>query len=246
MLKPFYQEDGVTIYNGDSPLIMGHLRDESIDMIWTDLPYGHANNDNDLQSLRKNKGGIHSRKIANDTPAAFRCVFNAALVQAVRVLKKDSCCCCCCCGGGGPNPTFAFVADRMDSFGMQFYHTVIWDKMNIGLGWKYRRQYEMLMIAHRSGGKIAWNPDAKAVSNIYKKSLPKKKHHPNEKPVEMPAYFIGLHTRPGDLVLDPFMGSGTTLLAARALGRRVIGIELDQSYCETAVERLRQSDGLCR
>ena len=92
MLEPYYQAEGVTIYHGDSPQIMAQLAAESIDMIWTDPPYGHSNNAGDLQSrLRKTKGGLHARTIANDRPDEFRLVFNAAMVQAVRVLKRDSC-----------------------------------------------------------------------------------------------------------------------------------------------------------
>jgi site-specific DNA-methyltransferase (adenine-specific) len=66
------------------------------------------------------------------------------------------------------------------------------------------------------------------------------RRHPNEKPVALVQRLVELCSDPGDTVLDPWAGSGTTLVAARALGRRAIGIEIDARYCEIAAERLRQ------
>jgi DNA modification methylase len=238
--KPYYQDSAVTLYYGDCLAIMAELEAESIDMIWTDPPYGHGNHAGDLNARLNDHRGIESKPIANDTPEAFRAVFDGAMVQAARVLKKDCCCCCCCCGGGGPRPTFAWVANRMDGAGLQFFHSVIWDKVNPGLGWRYRRQHEMVMVAHRTGGKLAWADDDKATANIYRKSPPRNRQHPNEKPIEMPSHFIQLHTIAGRVVLDPFAGSGTTLIAAKNLGRISIGIELDERYCETIARRLGQ------
>jgi adenine-specific DNA-methyltransferase len=64
--------------------------------------------------------------------------------------------------------------------------------------------------------------------------------HPCEKPLSMLAHMIETTSRPGDLILDPFAGSGSTLFAARTYGRRAIGIELDERYCEIAARRLAQ------
>jgi site-specific DNA-methyltransferase (adenine-specific) len=61
-----------------------------------------------------------------------------------------------------------------------------------------------------------------------------------EKPIELMRELVSLFTDPGELILDPFMGSGTTLRAAKDLGRRAIGIELEEKYCEIAVQRLAQ------
>ncbi len=67
-----------------------------------------------------------------------------------------------------------------------------------------------------------------------------KAHHPWEQPVEQARHLISRLTGTGELVLDPFMGSGTTLRAAKDLGRRAIGIEIDERHCETAARRLSQ------
>lgn len=64
--------------------------------------------------------------------------------------------------------------------------------------------------------------------------------HPCPKPLSWLTWVVTLATEPGDLILDPFMGSGTTLRAARDLGRRAIGIDVEERYCEIAARRLDQ------
>lgn len=67
-----------------------------------------------------------------------------------------------------------------------------------------------------------------------------KNGHPCPKPINAMKYFVNLGSEPGNLVLDPFMGSGTTLVAAKILGREAIGIEIEERYCEIAAKRLSQ------
>lgn len=240
-----YQDADVTLYHGDCLEVMPTLADESIDMIWTDPPYGHGNMDGDLQAARIGVKGARQEEviaIANDSPQDMRRVVSGMLTEAARVLRRDCCCCCCCCcGGGGPRPTFAWLARRMDMKGLVFFHSVIWDKTarGPGLGWRYRRDYEMMMIAHRRGGRLKWTDEKMAVSNIDRTRPVLDRVHPNEKPLGLSLKYIGLHTLPGDLVLDPFTGSGTTLIAALELGRRAIGIELDERWVSVAVDRIR-------
>lgn len=230
-----------TLYLADCRSALPALPDGSVDLLWTDPPYGHKNHDGDLNSRLNEHRNIESKPIANDGADEMREVVDFALREATRILKPDYCCCCCCCGGGGPYPTFAWVADRMDSKGLQFFHAVVWDKSNPGLGWRYRRQYEMVMVSHLKGGKLAWNDEEKAVPNIFKMMPPRERKHPNEKPLPLVQQFIRKHTVPGDVVLDPFMGSGTTGVAALNLGRKFIGIELDPEYFEVACKRLEDA-----
>lgn len=232
-----------TLYLGDCVEVMREIAAESVDMVWTDPPYGHANADGDLLSRRgeimADGKATAMEPIANDGRDAMREVVDGMLTEAARVLRKD--CCCCCCGGGGPSPTFAWVAQRMDDGGLSFFHSVIWDKKNPGMGWRYRRQHEMVMVAHRKGGKIAWADESVKQPNIISISKPRDDQHPNIKPVELPERFIRLHTVHGGVVLDPFMGSGTTGVACMNLGRKFIGIEIEPKYFEVACRRIEDA-----
>lgn len=230
-----------TLYLGDCLEVMTMLCPESVDMVWTDPPYGHSNHDGDLNAQLNKHRGIEDQPIANDDANSMRQVVDGMLVEAERVLRSDYC--CCCCGGGGPRPTFAWVADRMDGGGFKFFHSVIWDKRSPGLGWRYRRQHEMVMVSHKSGGKLLWNEDAGAVPNVYRLMPTKrrKRQHPNEKPVAMVESFVGWHTYMGQTILDPFMGSGTTGVACVNLGRKFIGIELEPKYFDIACQRIEDA-----
>ncbi len=231
---------GQRLILGDCLEVMRDIADGSIDMIWTDPPYGHSNHDGDLNAQLNKHREIESKPIANDDADGMRRVVDGMLKEAVRVLSPD-CCCCCCCGGGGPRPTFAWVADRMDREGLSFFHAVIWDKKNPGLGWRYRRQHEMVMISHRAGGKLLWANDEVAARNIFSMMPPRERDHPNEKPVAMVEHFLQLHSVHVQTVLDPFMGSGTTLVACEKMGRHGIGIEMDPDYFDIACRRVDEA-----
>jgi len=240
--------DAVLVW-GDSREVLAGIDPGSVDMIFTDPPYGHNNNNGDLIQRREAalglvpSAGSGPRPIANDGIEAndlVRWMFS----EAARVLSKDSCCCCCCCCGGGPDPQFARWSLWLDEV-MAFDQMVIWDKGKMGMGWKYRRSYETVLVSHRKGGKLRWFDTSRKVENIIRpgdygirKIIPRASDHPTPKPVELARHFIGLHTEPGDLVLDPFMGGGSTAVAAARLGRRFIGIELERDYFDIACRRV--------
>jgi site-specific DNA-methyltransferase (adenine-specific) len=98
----------------------------------------------------------------------------------------------------------------------------------------------MVMVAHRAGGKLAWNDEVKAVSNVVRVSKPRDDAHPNVKPLELVAGFIKAHTTANQTILDPFAGSCTTARAAKDLGRKCVCIEREERYCEIGARRMSQ------
>lgn len=96
----------------------------------------------------------------------------------------------------------------------------------------------MILVSHRAGGRIRWNADDRLVPNVLSLMPPRKREHPNEKPLEIVAKLVDTHSNQGDLILDPFAGSGTTGVAAVRLGRQFVGIEVDSSYFDIACRRI--------
>jgi site-specific DNA-methyltransferase (adenine-specific) len=221
-----------------------------VDMVFTDPPYGHNNNNNgDLISRREAALGTgdyiaerDDRPIKNDGIEANK-LFKDFLNGAKKLLKPGAC--CCCGGGGGPDPQFARWSLWIDEM-LEFKQMIVWDKGPIGMGWHYRRSYETVLVGQKPGAKCYWFDNSKTIENIIRpgngiaKIIPNKEQHPTQKPVELASYFIRLHTQKGMIVLDPFMGSGTTLVAAQNEGRRAVGIELSEEYVKMAIDRLRQ------
>ena len=257
MRQPDWQSpDGaVKLFYGDCLPLLAEMEAESVDCVVTDPPYGHNNNDNnDLIHRREAALGrlpcgetapLESRPIANDGAEANE-IFREALPLLFRALSPGCCCCCCCGGGGGgPDPQFARWSLWIDEV-FDFKQMVVWDKGPMGMGWHYRRSYETVLIGQKPGAACRWLDQTGSIENIirpgYKgirKIIPQACDHPTPKPVELAMHFIGLHARPGETVLDPFMGAGWVGLAALAMGRKFIGVELDQRWFALAVSRIQ-------
>jgi site-specific DNA-methyltransferase (adenine-specific) len=126
---------------------------------------------------------------------------------------------------------------------MKFFHAVVWDKSarGNGLGWRYRRNYEFVMVAHRASGKLLWADEAVAIPNIFRTPPVPNDDHPTTKPVALVEHFLKAHSSFGATVLDPFMGSGTTGVAAVKNGRKFVGIEIDPRHFETACKRIERA-----
>lgn len=245
---PYWKsEDGRHfIYCADAREVLPQLEPASVDFIFTDPPYGHNNNNNgDLISRREQALGQNvtdsqeiaaRRPIANDGEEANDLV-RWFFAEAARLLKPG-CCCCCCGGGGGPDPQFARWSLWLDE-AIPFKMCVVWDKGGLGMGWHYRRNWECVLVAQQPGAACKWY-GGKDVPNVIRipKILPSKDQHPTQKPVALPLWFSRLHAQPGDLILDPFMGHGSTGVAAIRNGSRFIGIEIDEQFCKAAVQAL--------
>jgi len=243
-----YRAEG--LYRGDCLDWLRSLPDGSVDFIFTDPPYGHNNNNSngDLAhrwecALGHRTGSpAEERPIANDGPEAMD-LFREFMVEAARLLKPG-CCCCCCGGGGGPAPQFAHWSLIMDEC-LGFKHMVVWDKGPMGMGWHYRRSYEVVLVGQKPGAKCAWFDTSHRIENVIRsirKIIPSAEQHPTQKPVALAEHFIRLHCQPGGLVIDPFLGSGTTAVAAIRLGMRWGGAEMEPTYWPMIEKRVAEAE----
>ena len=244
-------QDRALLIQGDC--LEAYAKLPAVDLIFVDPPYGHDNNSKgDLVQRREHalKGQAvnrdEARPIQNDDFDTANRLFTESLPQWERLLKPGGYVCCCCGGGGGHKGNQFVRWTQQLSEVFQFEQAVVWDKGPIGMGWHYRRSYEFVLVAMKKGGRAKWYDETHAVENIIrpgdygiKKIIPGARQHPTEKPVELAAHFIRLHTEPSDTVLDPFMGSGSTGVAALSLGRKFIGVELDEHWVNYSVKRLK-------
>jgi len=243
--------EGVTLYLGDCREILPTLG--KVDFIFTDPPYGHNNNNGDLIHFREAALGLSpknelGRPIVNDGKEETAALIEWFFAQLPDLLWPGSCCCCCCCccccGGGGPDPQFARWSLQMDQH-INFKQMVVWDKGPMGMGWHYRRSYETVLVGERPGAACRWFDESSAIENIIRpgylgirKIIPQKTDHPTPKPPELARHFIRLHSAPGQLVLDPFMGGGSTGVAAVEEGRKFTGVEIDLQWFDMACKRI--------
>ena len=113
---------------------------------------------------------------------------------------------------------------------------IAWVKNNWSMGdlkHEYGRQWEACCFYAKEGHQFIERP-----ADVIREPRTGNNLHPTEKPVQLIKKLFKPNV--GDTILDPFMGSGTTLVAAKQLGRKAIGIEMEEKYCEIAVQRLRQ------
>lgn len=188
-----------------------------------------------------------ARPIANDGEEANELV-KWIIDESKRLLVKGGNIALCCSGGGGPGTIeYANWSIWMDQ-ALTFKQMICWDKGAMGIGWHYRRSYEVVLVATKPGAACKWYDTTDKIENVLRpgaygirKIIPSAESHPTPKPVELMQHFIKLHTQPGDTVLDPCMGSGPVAEACRLMGRKFIGVEIDEHWCSVAVKRVRHN-----
>jgi site-specific DNA-methyltransferase (adenine-specific) len=165
---------------------------------------------------------------------------------------------------GGQQPVYGDILGLAREAGWRYHSTIIWNEQNISRrtawgSWRSARApyviapVEVILVMYRDH----WRKSRPGMSDISRDEFidwtngvwtfggekRKKTRHPAPFPVELPRRCIRLFSYVGDTVLDPFLGSGTTLLACAEMGRKGIGVEIDPVYCEVAEERIREKLG---
>lgn len=239
--KPYYEQDGITIYHGDCRDVLPTL--ERVDHVITDPPYSehvHARVMSGGQAIRAATG--FDCDYARSVALGFDAVtpeLRAAVSEGCAALAKRWVLIFSDVEGAAPWRTACVDA------GLDYVRTGAWVKLNGApqfTGDRPAPGFEAVTICHQPGKK-AWNGGGKQGVWTHPIELNRggdnPRLHTTQKPLPLMRELVTLFTDPGDLVLDPFMGSGTTLVAAQLEGRRAIGIELEERYCEIAAKRLR-------
>jgi site-specific DNA-methyltransferase (adenine-specific) len=223
VIDPYYSDDQVTLYHGDC-IELADLW-TCADVLVTDPPYGL---DAHLSHAAR----------ADATPERRRAIAKPDWDKDLRV--RDAALELWARGGrGGDRPYAVFGSPaRIDAAPRFREFPLVWDKGSVGMGdtrFPWGRGYELIYIA--GGG---WNGkrESPVLRAVHASSAPNRIGHPTPKPQQLMETLIS--KAPAGVIADPFAGSGSTLVAAKALGRRAIGIELDEKYCEVAARRLAQ------
>ena len=213
-MKPYYQDSAVTIYHGDCREILPGL--EPVDLILTDPPYG-IKRDKGFEGFGGFGGfgtPIKRRRYENDNWDSNRPtkeIFNLITKAANNIIIW----------GGN------YFADLLP----KSTHWICWDKLqtmptfgDCELAWTNSNRKSVTKI------KVEWN------GLLGKRDI---RFHPTQKPLALFIWCIETYSKSG-IIIDPYMGSGTTLRAAKDLGRQAIGIEIEEKYCEIAASRMSQ------
>ena len=222
-MKPYYQDEkaGIVIYHGDSRELwsLGCSADACI----TDPPYGVSERTERASAGRGGPKGGKSGKgkfiTANDFPPIY--------------------------GDSTPFNPWPWVSmKRVVLFGANHYAPklppsptwIVWDK-RCGLAENDNADCELAWVKDAGPARIVrhyWNGMTR------ESEVNEPRVHPTQKPVAVMQWIISRYAEPADIVLDPYLGSGTTLVAAKKLKHRAIGIEIEEKYCEIAAKRLSQ------
>jgi len=248
--SPYFAAKNVKLYNCDF-LSENLIENESIDLIVTSPPY----------NLKKDYGSTCSDDV---TYGAYLTFMGKWLKKAYRLLKSDGRLCLNMSldnNLGGRRSTYADVGVLVKSLNWKYHSTIIWNKSgSAGTAWgswlsasapNVVAPVEVIVVLYKSVWKKAHHSKKSDMTkeefiewtNGVWKFMPetkarRRRKHPAIFPVELPRRCIKMFSFVGDVVLDPFVGSGTTLIACVEVGRVGIGVEISEPYCAYAKQRL--------
>lgn len=224
--KPYYDDGGGrVVYCGDCRTIIEDLPRSSVDVLLTDPPYGQQFNGRGTETANANIRGDGARQ-------GMRLV-RQMLFAASTALSDEAHAYIFCHWESWPD-----FYDAVASY-MPIKNALIWWKNRGGMGdteMEYARDYEVILYAARGRRPLEGKREGAVIDGM-PPVRSQDRQHPTEKPAALLAYLIG---KSNGVILDPFLGSGPTLRAAKDLGRYAIGIEISEAYCRIAAERLRQ------
>ena len=228
------KEDQVTkpykIVQLDAIEYMRTIPDKSVDLILTDPPYESLEkwrNIGTTTRLKKSKGSSNEwfHVFPNDRLEAF-------LVESKRIMKKNAHLYIHC-----DETTRDVLRPLIDKVGLKFWKSLVWHKMAIGMGYHWRATYEFILFIEKGKKKL----NMLGLPDIFRiKRLKGPQYYPTQKPLELAKMIVENSTKEGDIVLDPFMGSGTTGVAAVKTGRIFWGCDMDEKAFQRSQERLRK------
>ena len=204
----------------------------------TDPPYGVAySGQKETMRYGKNTNARVREKITGDaTPEEAEAITTEALSNCTAPIAFVWCA-----------PQFHDMAKRAALHnGYELFALIVWNKnmANFGaMGSTYKPKYEMALACKRKGGNIPfYGLDNETTVWDFDRAS-KNEFHPTQKPTDLFARAITNHSQPGETVFDPFLGSGTTLIAAEQLGRKCYGMEISPAYCDVIVQRWEKLTG---
>jgi site-specific DNA-methyltransferase (adenine-specific) len=214
------------IYNEDCIQGMAKLPDKSIDLVVTDPPY--------LMDYKSNRRVKQDKfdKILNDKDAHD--LITESIKQYHRVLKDNTAIYMFCSWHH-----VDFFKQEIEKY-FQLKNIIVWNKNNHGSGdlkGSYAPKHEFVLFAHKGRALL----QSKRIEDVIDcpKISSNKLVHPTEKPIELLQTFIQSSSYKGGIVLDGFVGGGSTALASITTGRNYIGFELDENYYNVATERIK-------
>jgi site-specific DNA-methyltransferase (adenine-specific) len=216
----YYREDDIVLLKGDCLEILPLFEPKSFDLVLTDPPYNEVNREsNGLRNI--NKGG------ADSLPANI----DNLLPHLIIICKGNF---YIFCGIEQVSP----IREYFVNAGLSTRHG-FWEKSNpspMNGEHIYLSAFENIIFAKHAGATF----NGKCIKPKWVHPVPEKNGHPTPKPIEVLKEMSTVSSNKGDTILDPFLGSGTTAVAAKQLRRKCVGIELEQKYLDIAIERLRQ------